>query len=64
VIANTGGSPVPISVIWCIFEALASAACIMKDSHLPRDENVEDWDTIYHRDLNSLNSRCTFTKFD
>ena len=59
-IANICSSPVPISVVWCVFEALASAACLMKNGDLP-GENREDWDTIYHRDIKLLNSMSPLT---
>ena len=49
---------IPTPVIWCIFEALVSVACLMRDGHIPTDMPPNGWaGSMLHRDIKPKNGR-------
>ena len=49
-------SHIPTLAMWCIFEALFSAACLMRDGCLPGEPLPgRPMGTIFHRDIKPSN---------
>ncbi|KAK4543946.1 hypothetical protein LTR36_004720 [Oleoguttula mirabilis] len=47
---------IPASAIWCFFEALAAAACLMRDGALPGQQPPGDWEgEVVHMDIKPIN---------
>ncbi|KAK3708762.1 hypothetical protein LTR37_011283 [Vermiconidia calcicola] len=55
---------IPSAVLWCVFEALVSVACLLRDGCLPVEARDQAWPgEIFHRDIKPSNGNTSWYAF-